>query len=197
MYAEAQGSLNSGFSTTTHMAAVSLPGAVITQKLASEFFQIGASVPGRLKSVQISGTDHTVTDLGPGRSPRLGPGKVFVALAPNGLITINPATGTRTILIPRTGADDMGNAISTTGRLVALAASGKLDIYSMWNTNPVELALIGILPDPHSLPVAFIDATHFMLVTSNNAGSLYQISPSTGKVLSFVTHLVLTNPIQL
>ena len=121
----------------------------------------------KIRMTNLPGRDHKIIDLGSGRSPHFLKDGFLIALAPEGLVRINPATLARTTLIARSGVEAR-SAISDDGTLAAIAnvGSNTIELYALDEAgNPTLFTVVpGVVP----LEAAFIGRTQLILMGAEN-----------------------------
>jgi hypothetical protein len=117
-----------------------------------------------------------IIGLGAGRSPRFTSDGFVVALAENGVVRIDPKTGTRTLLIERQeGA--LNGAVSPDGSIVALPAPDAMSLEFFSLADPANPRTIGYMMFDKAgpYPTAFTDNEHFFIRLESRTAHLYQI----------------------
>lgn len=117
-----------------------------------------------------------ITGLGAGRNPRFTADGFIIALAENGVVRIDPKTGERMLLIPRTYAALQG-AVSPDGSIVAVPAPDFMSLEFFSLADPANPSNIGYLMFEKAgpYPTAFTDNGHFFVRTDTNSAQLYKI----------------------
>lgn len=136
------------------------------------------------------GTD-SLLERGRGHSGRLFTDGFFLALSPQGLIRIDPAsTSTDAILVSRANADNMNSSLSSDGvRATIPNTSGKTDFFSVRSLSPANLSVEMTLPELYRTPVIWISPEYFTVLNNSDMFVLYRFN---GGVLYRVAEITLT-----
>ena len=125
--------------------------------------------------------------IGSGRDPHSVADGSVIALAPEGLVHINPTTGERRVLISRAGADAAGSTLSQDGSRVALVSSdGSISFYSIdLSQTSIPFAYLGLAPNVGSIADAtFVTTTNFLVRHPDGTAVLYRMPTASHPVAS-------------
>lgn len=116
-----------------------------------------------------------ITSLGAGRNPRFTEDGSVIAVAPNGVVKINPETGERTLVIQNDAAAIYG-AISKNGLVAVLPMpDNTLAFYNLSDlTLPTQTGVLD-LNEQGPFPIAFSDDEHFFMRTGVDVAWFYNI----------------------
>jgi hypothetical protein len=118
----------------------------------------------RLMSLPVLAATPVPIDLGPGFSSAFSGDGSLVAIAPEGLVRINPSNKGRYMLIDRAGMNYGVAAVGPDASLALLpnAVTGSLDVFSLATDNPASISYIGSVPGTADA-AAFVGGHTFMV----------------------------------
>lgn len=126
---------------------------------------------GMLKPVAIA--------LGVGKSPRFQKNGTLVALAPEGIVRINPKTSTREKILSYLGADDAVGGISSDGS-VAILSAGTSPVLDIFDITSSALHRGVVAPNVSFYGIAFTDDGRFFIRTGEKTVELYRLPNAEG-----------------
>ncbi len=130
-----------------------------------------ARVAGESHILQINiHNPETLKDLGRGKSPRLFKDGFFVAITQKGIVRIDPADTTHTVLLARTNADLMHSSLSTDGaRAIVPSTSGKTEFITLQSLSPAAFAIDSSVSEVYRAPAVWV-SKHFFVVPNHTGG---------------------------
>lgn len=134
-----------------------------------------AEPPAASELVAVDLSARAIYALGAGHNPRfLEDGRV-IALSAEGIVAVDTALRTRTILLSAEGSATPAGGIAPGGDVVALAgpARNMLDFYDLSSGVPSHLGFLEINEDASR--VAFTDEQHFFIRIGPEVARFYQI----------------------
>ena len=137
-----------------------------------------ASQNWTLYSLAIYSSPQAFLPLGPGFDPEFSSTSgAVLAIAPEGLVRVNPVENGRYTLIPRSGMTIDNAAISPNATLAVLpnSISKTLDLFSIDSVYATQVSYIGSVHDASSTAVAFISPTAFVVQDPGNHFTKYEL----------------------
>ncbi len=144
--------------------------------------------------VAVNTATRAIRSLGLGYSPRLLADGMIVALAPEGIVIVDPATGARRIALPLANTGGAFGAISPTGTLAAVPSPENTSVrfYRIapdGSGTPVDLGYLE--RDGSPMRTGFADDSHVFIRTSTRAARYYAL-PGTLPVATMIATLPIT-----
>jgi hypothetical protein len=144
--------------------------------------------------VSVNTATRAIRSLGLGYSPRLLADGMVVALAPEGIVKINPATGARTVVLPLTDTGAAFGALSPSGTIAAIPAPDNVSVrfYRLAPDAAGTPEDLGYLErDGSDMRTGFADDTHVFIRISTRVARYYAL-PGTLPVATPVAVLSIT-----
>lgn len=140
------------------------------------------------------GTDSAPRSLGAGKSPRLMSDGSVVAVAHDGIVKIDAASGARTVLFAYQGGDDAGGTLSPDGTVALLHTKGNSvsDVYAI--AGGKVTAVGSIISTSPTFGAAFADNEHIFLRTGRTSVALYKLPDDTASLKPPTAHLSIIAP---